>query len=195
MPAGKLVLHPQAHEFILADPARLRRELQAGGLLGAEYLAGGAAAYLAGPRFLEWIMFVGCAPAVRIDPPAAGEAVVNFYYLELPPAGAKTQFLGGNAARTPRCPHCRHLIGFWREALADWQGGAVYRLQCGGCGRFLRLDQLHWRNCAAFATAALNVCGVFEGEAVPAQALLNLLEQASGAAWSYFYQLPEGGCV
>ena len=91
MPA--LLLHPAEPGWRPEGPGQLRDCLRRIGLIG-EPAPGGGPDYLAGPRFLQQVVFLGCSPNLRLAPdPADPEAA--YCHVRLPPAAA-------GAAR--RCP-------------------------------------------------------------------------------------------
>ena len=46
---------------------------------------------------------------------------------------------------------------------------------------------MNWRKSAGFARQFIEIFNVYPNEAVPADALLSALQQASGVTWKYFY--------
>lgn len=189
---SRLTLYPSPPTFRLADTQTLGAVLRDANLLGAPYPAAGTACYLAGAAFLDFIMFLGCSPQIQTRP-APDEPLrraPNFYYLELPPGFDRPRFLGGEFSRPPRCLQCKGVDKDWPTHLARWQHSgqaADFAWFCPHCGAISPFCELDWRQTAGFAQAALHVWGVFEGEAVPGENLLNLLAHTTGAAWSYCY--------
>jgi hypothetical protein len=49
------------------------------------------------------------------------------------------------------------------------------------------LHRLKWKQSAGFGCQFLKVWGIFEGEAVPGEELMNTLRHASDLEWDYFY--------
>jgi hypothetical protein len=178
-----LVLCPQAPT---APAVALIGPLQAAGFVGRAFSQGVHTGWLPGPAFSQLLTFLGCAPTVNSQPGAD-----NFYYVDALPHSVAPRFLGGPGTRIPRCPHCREALQHcWRDWLSAWASQARTQPSCPHCAQAVTIPQLNWRGTAGFATTGLRVCGVYEGEAVPSDALLSLLQQHSGVNWGYFYYLP-----
>lgn len=67
-----MVLFPTDPRWRPRDPAVLTAALADCGLTGGALPGHGPVAFLAGPRFLEHVCFLGCAPAVRLAPSEDG---------------------------------------------------------------------------------------------------------------------------
>ncbi|MEA3291571.1 MAG: hypothetical protein U9Q71_04610, partial [Pseudomonadota bacterium] len=87
-------------------------------------------------------------------------------------------FFGTNR-KAPRCGACRKIATESPPAA-----GAVV---CGNCGAEQALADLDWRRSACVARSVLIVRGIYESEAMPAEVLLQKLEELTGAAWDYCY--------
>jgi hypothetical protein len=137
----------------------------------------------AGDEFLSLVTFLGCAPSARLTSDAPGaEGDLNRIRLI---GGMPTARLLStrHSLRRPRCPGCRASF----DPIPDASGSVSSMIVCRQCGESTPLAGLEWRHSAAFARQAIEIHGVFEGEAVPSERLLELLHILSGFRWDYAY--------
>ncbi len=137
-----------------------------------------------GERFLQLLAFLGCSPVVELD--ADGP---NGCQVQLRPAGALPEWAGGSNAAVPRCPGCRQRIDDWRDRLPGWRAEPLAPWSCPGCGRQTAPWALDWRQQGGFGRLFVEVWGIYPGEAVPGDELLEALRGAGGGAWRHFYHL------
>lgn len=189
----KLLLHPADpwHEPVVTQT--LLDRLGAIGLVGQAFSLEGRRHYYAGERFLELIVFLGCSPQVTLKPPddagepGTGSWARGFCHVTFRESG-EADFVAGSGVLVPRCPRCRRREEAWREAVDEWGCDKVsYRWRCGGCGLQARLHELDWRQSAGFGRFFVEIWGIHNAEAVPAEPLLVALHEATGGAWRYFY--------
>jgi hypothetical protein len=69
MPAPKLLLHPADPGTAAVPEDRLAQELQAIGLIAGRKSLENAVFYPVGEHFLQLVTFLGCSPAIELDPP------------------------------------------------------------------------------------------------------------------------------
>jgi len=165
-----LYLHPLENGH--ADLQPLSETLQKAGFLLADNGQGGIRA---GDRLMEYITYLGCSPSLSSGGVENG---LRLHRFDTP------RWMGGSAHDRLRFPGCGHPIDDAPKLLAigdDWH--------CPECGATGRLEDIRWRRSAARADLFLEIWPVFPREAVPSDALLALLRQASGADWSWFYSL------
>lgn len=183
MVAPKLVLHPDCRTQSLSAAAILKalRELE---MLGTAFQLDGRQHFLPGSAFLEHLSFLGCAPAIALEPPPeAAEAAARagrFCHLHLYPVTPQTR-IRIRAGQWPRCRGCRTDIG---SGVTATDPGEVI---CPGCGARTQAVDLNWRQAGGIARIFLDVYGIHTGEAVPGDRLLSGLAQASGGTWTFFY--------
>jgi hypothetical protein len=184
MPAhtGRLILTEQ-DPFRLPDEAALRTALDAVGLIAGP-LPDGEAYYATGPRFLELVVFAGCAVRLELSPRGDGGP---FCHVRLLGPYTLPRFLGGRNTRPPRCPSCRAPLKGWAGAALGWDRSAEQPLACPACGARASAFRWDWKEGAGFGRLLLSIEEVFPGEAVPTPALLDLLTRTSGRPWRYFY--------
>ena len=186
MTAFKLVLHPDCRIESLS-PSAILETLRDLGMLGETFLVDGREHYLPGDAFLDHIVFLGCAPTIELAPPTHGaEAAARagrFCHLFLHPI---TQQPRARIRRNqlPRCPRCRSDIAAGRlPASADPLTASV----CPRCGSTAPVADLNWRQAGGHARIYLDIFGIYAGEAVPGDGLLDALGRTTAGRWSFFY--------
>ncbi|HHJ15655.1 MAG TPA: hypothetical protein ENJ80_03060 [Gammaproteobacteria bacterium] len=175
-----LFLHAVDLLWCPSEPGGFVSTLRDVGLLGAAVPSAGEYEFLAGDQFLQRIMFLGCAPQVRLNPDEPGEGqALCFVRLRL---YDETTFLSDEPFPAVRCPGCRAPA----EVSAHSQSDALHG--CAQCGKETALAQLDWRRGAGYARCFIEVCGIYPHEAVPSDRLLAGLADMSGGDWVYFYR-------
>lgn len=182
MPAhtGRLLLTPQ-DPFLVPDPRSLRLGLAAAGLLGAP-LSGIAGGYAVGDRFFTLVVFAGCSVQVALEP--SSRADTPFCHVRLAGPYPEPLCLTGRNTRPPRCRACRSPLRDWNARL---DAGAAGVIRCPACGEKAPAWCWDWKGQAGCGRLFLAVEEVFPGEATPAPALMERLEEMSGNAWRHFY--------
>jgi hypothetical protein len=183
MTNGKLVLQaPPDYLPVIAD--ELVARLVDLGLIGAAY-GHTPGTYLAGPRFLQLITFLGCSPHLQLQPPRDGSE--DFCHIRVRGPFESARLLSADNTRPPRCPACGKGLTQWRELEPDWsQGISESEILCHSCGQRASPADLNWRRKAGFGLYFIEISGVFPEEAVPLPALMDCL-RGNGADWRYFY--------
>lgn len=186
MAENLLILHPREGDSMPADVDALKVLLSRLGLIGEAFDFKGQQHYKPGEKFLQLITFLGCSPVVSLgEPGMTGDEFCHIAFSERYPG---LQFLYGSNAKPPRCPSCGHRDEQWRSALQNWRNaGERYQWQCQKCAISTSFQNLNWRQCAGFCRFFIQIWGVFEGEAVPAEQLLRELENSTSSPWNYFY--------
>jgi len=141
--------------------------------------------FLIGDQFLNFVTFMGCSPAIEIEPPDNGSE--DFCHVVISPAHDKTEFCADAAGKGPRCPHCRHEEQDWQTLAKQYQDDTALEYACPQCQQITPLLNLNWRKSAVAARIFISIYSVFPNEAVLADKVLQVLEQATGARWRYFY--------
>ncbi|MGB5541082.1 MAG: hypothetical protein WBO37_13400 [Gammaproteobacteria bacterium] len=193
MAAYKLLLHPQDPDCAPVDPAVLADALQDIGFIAAPVTVPDGMFYPAGEQFLRLLSFVGCSPAIELDPPAdpaaleAARASGSFCHVYLS-SSARPRFRADPRTHAPRCPVCRQPDRDWHRHLAAWrEDPAMIEWTCSSCGHTGRLTGLQFRKSAAFSCTWVEVRGIHPSEAVPDEALLTRLRQLTACRWQYIY--------
>jgi len=177
-----LVLYPTRADAAPADRETLARTLADAGLTGSED-AGHPGEFVAGAGFFQAIAFLGCSPRVALGADEDPGARVRIR-IRIPD---RPRYLPGTPRPRPRCPACRRAAPA-EEALAAWQADPGATWPCPGCGARTPVPGLDWRREAAFGGAFVEILNVHPHEAVPADALLGALEQATGTPWDFAYR-------
>ena len=192
MPSHKMLLHPADPEY-RTDPARLAAGMQQIGLLAAAQPLGNSHIYPCGEHFLDLVTFLGCSPAIELDPPDEPARLT-----EASMAGRFCHaFITGNSpprlradARTPppRCPACSSPLDDWAVTLAA-RRPLDHTWQCGNCRESFDIFSLSFRKTAGIASIWLEIRGIHPFEAVPGPTLLDFLQDLSGGPWRTCYLL------
>lgn len=172
--AGFLVLHPADAAWAPAHSGQLASLLRETGLIGASR---GTGIFSTGAHYLALVSYLGCSPYIALGDAEAATRI------QLLGPFATARFHAGANLKPPRCPRCRKAL-----PGAAWQAGQPdTRVVCPHCDASVPLEALDWRRSAGFGRCFVEISNVFESEAVPAETLLERLEQASGCGWHYFY--------
>ena len=183
MTSGKLLLQAPLG-YNPTDQGGVISHLTNLGLVGAHY-GDTPVAYLAGPKFLQLITFLGCSPQLQLEPPADGSQ--NFCHIRLHGPFEKPRLLSAANTRPPRCPACGKGLAQWHQMEPIWRNGnSESKIICQSCGQSASPADLDWRRKAVFGHYFIEICGVFPEEAVPLPALMESL-RGEGAPWRYFY--------
>ncbi|NOR41291.1 MAG: hypothetical protein GQ537_08785, partial [Gammaproteobacteria bacterium] len=140
MAAHKLLLHPSDHRCPSVSVELLSGRLQAIGLIAQPVKLGDSLFYPTGENFLQLITFLGCSPAIELDPPSdpalieAASAAGRFCHVFLS-CTDELQFRTDAKTQPPRCPQCRTPERSWQEKIKAWQNdGTNISWQCPDCG-------------------------------------------------------------
>ncbi len=176
---ASLLLHPNDPLWRLPRPGDLVALLRDLGLLDAEGRLDDPSVYLAGDRFLQLLVFLGCAPQVVLRPDDTGDAQgmcsVRLLAFDTP------VFLAANPLPNVRCAGCR--------APASLEPGCSFdtRYRCGQCGDTVLAGDLDWRRGAGYGCLFVEVRGIHPQEALPSDKLLQELGRFSRRNWKYFF--------
>jgi len=186
----KLVLHPKQPLVSNSDRAGVVDALRSCGLIGADFQAGGVTHYRPGEHFLDLVVFLGCSPAVALEPTAGAEpvaAVATFCNVRVDGPLAQTRFRPGVAAVAPRCPSCRASVDDWQRLVHNGRASGEERWRCSQCETAVALHALNWRHNAGFGRMFVDIWGIHPHEAVPADALMTCLHEHTDEQWTYCY--------
>jgi len=180
----QLVFHARDTEYAPSDRVALVTALQESGFVGEKWTAPKSVSgerYLIGDAFLSLVTFMGCAPAIELEPIAEKAESTAFCHIEINPAHEKERFILGSEHAVSRCPHCRQRHASWKE-LPDTLVHA-----CDKCEVETPLSEYDWKNTAGSGRFFIRLHGIYPQEALPTPALLQRLEKISATAWQYFY--------
>jgi hypothetical protein len=193
MSAPKLLMHPANPATAAVPEDRLAQELQAIGLIGEPIPLEATVFYPVGEQFLQLVTFLGCSPAIELDPPRdrqeleEASAAGRFCHVFIT-SGEQLQFRGDSQTRAPRCPRCRSPEPHWKARLQAWQEGKHGAgWNCQTCSFSGHLNDLVFRKTAGFGRAFLEIRGIYPSEAVPGQTLLDTLAAQTGEQWTTIY--------
>ena len=169
---GRMVLYPEDPAAVPAQKTAFANALVARGLLGEHWRDD---RYLAGHRFMQEIVFVGCSPFLRVEP----REDFDFCHLQLSIAD-EPLFLRSADAGRPRCPSCNGEV---TEMAA--------RFRCKACALDLAPAACRWRpGGTVWARTLISVWTLQRGDARPTDALLAFLEAALGCPWKIAFLQP-----
>ena len=178
-----LALYPHPDTDASIDREILPRQLQDIGLIGSPFSLGGETRYQPGEGFFQLLSFMGCAPALKLEPDGAGDEKFCHFRI-VKKARMELRFL--RADIRARCPHCRKPGG----PVADIQGlldrDALYWC-CPQCQQDSLLADINWKHEAGLGRLFIELLDVHPHEVVPTDSLLATLSSVTGLQWQYFY--------
>ncbi|MGB7934516.1 MAG: hypothetical protein WCH04_20280 [Gammaproteobacteria bacterium] len=194
MTVHKLVLYPAQVDCPTVETAALVTALQTIGLVAAPACHDPASGYRAGEQFLQLVTFLGCSPAIELEPPADPDecarvcASGNLCHIRISLAEDRIRFRADSRLPAPRCPQCRKVEDRWTELIAQWRADPRENCwACRECGIHGRLFDLNFRHRGAFGHSFIDICGIHPAEAVPGETLLTALGELTGCDWRYMY--------
>jgi hypothetical protein len=192
MAAYKLLLHPKDPDCHVAATT-LADSLLALGLIGAPVQLAQETFYPAGEQFLQLVTFLGCSPAIELDPPddpdllETASASGKFCHVFLSQT-SQPWFRCDDNTPAPACPHCREPLPDWPVQRSAWRGNPVQaRWTCPRCGQSGDPAALSFRKTAGVARSWVEIRGIYPSEAVPGAALLDCLRELAGCDWKTIY--------
>lgn len=183
--SASLVLHVRDPAYIPASVADIEQVLMQVGLIGTAWGDSTQRRYLIGEHFLQLVTFLGCAPAIELEPPANGHA--EFVHVGISDISPVSRFMVDTQDVLPRCPHCRKRYEDWQSAIQAWRIDPAYLTQCPACHKSLSPMELDWRQSAGFGHFFISIFNIYPREAIPTEALLLALNKATDQGWDYFY--------
>jgi hypothetical protein len=182
---GRLILSPEDPYFVPLQPDAILNRLEKIDLIGRPLENGEG--FLLGDAFMQLVTFMGCSPAIRLEPSDSGEA---FCHLLSKGPYPKPRLIEGKNTQPPRCTACRKRIEDWSTLLQDWsEKEAGWTFNCPHCDDPQDPARLDFRQSAGCGRFFLLIENIFPQEAIPSPNLLNTLQQESeDQPWRYFYQ-------
>ena len=180
----KLVFHAVDPEYIPVNNPNIVKTLQSIGLIAErwdspESISGER--YLIGKSFLSLVTFLGCAPAIELEPNTEQPTSTEFCHIEVESLKNNVEFVRGSEHLISRCPHCRQRHTDW-NTIPD-----TLMYTCDKCGVDTHLSKYDWKNTAGCGRFFISLHGIYPQEAIPTSSLLLELEKISGTKWNYFY--------
>lgn len=180
----QLVFYPIDPHWCPAQVTTLRDCLTELRLIGDPVVQDPVRRFLIGSAFLQYVSFMGCAPAVQFSP----EAGADFIHWYISPCLPTPRWIIDRQQALPRCQQCRARISNWRDQIDSAAvNTATTSVVCMSCQCSNALSQLDWRHGAGQARQFISVLNIYPKEALPTEALLTMLQQHTGTTWDYFY--------
>ncbi len=127
--------------------------------------------YAVGDNFLSHLTFMGCSPNIELEP----QPDKAYCYIELE-SHKHSQFVAGINLKKARCTLCKgELLSVTEQAV------------CPHCHKKLELEKINWRKSAFVAKIWITIGNIYELEAIPNDALLDILEKQTGVNWKFAY--------
>jgi len=163
----RMVLYPVDPYYVPEARDTFLQALIQRGLLGAHWRDD---RYLVGQRFMQEIVFIGCAPFLRVDP----QDDLQFCHLQVF-ATEEAIFRRSPQAGAPRCPQCR--VALISNAVADLE-------MCPQCHRKMALQDCAWRaGRTVWSRFGINIWTLQKGDAQATDSLLDFLQRLSDVKW------------
>ena len=183
--SARLILHALDPDYVPSTVAQMEQVLLQVGLIGKPWGEASQQRYLIGERFLQLVTFLGCAPAIELEPTTHGNN--EFCHVGISDLYPSARFMADTQGVSPRCPHCRKRFEDWQATIQRWQDNPAYRAQCPSCQMDLSPTELDWRQSAGFGRIFISVFNIYPREAIPTESLLQILGEATQQTWDYFY--------
>ena len=174
-----LYLCPVEHDFRSKEFSLFIDRLQTIGFISQQITPQSADTYyLTGNRFLEYIAYMGCSPAIQFE---ADEDNKNFCHIKIHQYESAQLIVSDKQARAPHCPNCSQSVKNWQTKQSDSS------ILCDRCNTKSTIEKFDWRKMAGYAQLFIEVTDIFPKEAIPQQLLLNNLSDITDVDWQYFY--------
>jgi len=176
-----LVFCPLQNDELEYNTEALLSALQKTGLIATTPISAPTTNLLAGERFLELIVFMGCSPAIQLMPDAQGSA---WCYISIQQHSAPGKIYAGSLSRPARCGMCKTSLET-QQLLTQLDNQDLPH--CPQCQNQLDWSDVSWNKTIGMARTAILIHNVFPHEAIPSDELVNTINAASGISWRYFY--------
>ena len=179
----RLILHPLDAESDFHDFAAITQLFTDMGLAGGVIPERTPASLMLGPSFYQWITFMGCAPALKLEPDdAADEGFCHIRFVH----HAAVQFRYLRPEVKGRCPACSKP-GLTAETFVREHYLQQASWTCSHCQQSCSPLALNWKNEAGLGRCFIEFMAVHPHEAVPVDGLLHKLAEHTAIKWQYFY--------
>ena len=180
----QLVFHAKNPEYIPQSVPRIIEALQGIGFIGEKWKSPETVVgerYIIGQSFLSLVTFMGCAPAIELEPLSDEPESTEFCHIEIEDIKSNVEFVRGSEHIISRCPHCRQRHADWKIIPENLSHA------CDKCKVESHLSKYDWKNTAGTGRFFISLHGIYPQEALPTSSLLQTLEKISGTEWTYFY--------
>ncbi len=152
-------------------------QLQNIGLI-AEAISERKDSYYAGTRFLDYIAYMGCSPAIQFE---ASDISNDFCHIKIHQYDSAKLIVSGIQTRAPHCPHCSKPVKNWPDTKT------ANTIRCDLCNTTANISDFNWRKMAGYAQVFIEITDIFPKEAMPQPILLDKLSGFTNVKWQYFY--------
>mgnify|MGYP001068249551 CR=1 FL=1 len=174
-----LYLIPEQPGFSITDTTSLVTVLQDIGLISHRIKTeNNDTDYYSGERFLDYIAYMGCAPAIQFE---ATDGNHDFCFIKLHQYDVARLIYSNAQSRAPHCPACNKPVRNWQHNMN------ATTILCDSCNTSSGIEKFDWRKLAGYARLFIEITDIFPKEAIPQQILLDKLSALSGTDWQYFY--------
>ena len=180
----QLVFHAKNPEYIPESVPHIIKALRDVGFIGEKWQSPEAVMgerYIIGESFLSLVTFMGCAPAIELEPLTAEPESTEFCHIEIEDIKSNVEFVRGSENVISRCPHCRQRHADWKVIPENLS------YACDKCKVESHISEYDWKNTAGIGRFFIHIHGIYPQEALPTSSLLEMLEKISGIEWTYFY--------
>ena len=180
----QLVFHAKNPEYIPISIPEIIKSLQTVGFMGGKWETSASdldGRYLIGDSFLSMVTFMGCAPAIELEPLENEPESTEFCHIEIQDINSNVEFVRGSEHIISRCPHCRQRHADWKVIPENLS------YTCDKCKVDSHLSEYDWKNTAGTGRFFISLHGIYPQEALPTESLLQTLEKISETEWTYFY--------
>jgi len=182
-PIHRLILHPANAQDHIDDFAVIEKLFIEIGLAGVAMAGHASPRLLLGPRFYQWITFMGCAPALKLEPDdAADESFCHIRFTQ----HDELQFRYLRPEVKGRCPACTKL-GLTAASFLQQKCLQQQTWTCPHCRQSCSPLALNWKNEAGVGRFFIEFMEVHPHEAIPVDGLLQRLAEVTETKWQYFY--------
>ena len=180
----KLVFHSKSPNYAPENISNIISALQETGFIGEKWQCPNSISgerYLIGESFLSLVTFMGCAPAIELEPIEDNLESTDFCHIEIEEIQKDVKFVRGSEHVISRCPHCRQRHADWKNISDNLSH------TCDKCKVETPLAQYDWKNTAGVGRFFISLHGIYPQEALPTSSLFKTLEKISNTEWTYFY--------
>lgn len=179
---NRLILYPTDHRFAPENLESFIVRLQSANYIGSQWHG---ERFLVGEEFLSVISFLGCSPSLQMEP-LQDSSDLRFCHFHIAPPLEQPKLTTSSTIKPPLCRHCRTALPTWYS-----QSEKSHFLKCTDCDKVSPCEDWIWRKKAmCFVRFQIDICNIFESEAVPSASLLQLLKDLSSTSWDYCYITP-----
>ena len=175
--ACALYLYPEQADFCIEDLAQFISRLQEYGFI-SDPITNQESSFYTGNRFLDYITYMGCSPAIQFEASAGNE---HFCFIRIHRYDNARLIVSQKQARAPHCPHCNKPVKNWQASKTE------ETIHCNQCNSSANIENFDWRKMAGYGRMFIEITDIFPKEAIPQQVLLKRLADITGVAWVYFY--------